>query len=149
MTLATDLINLRKRVADAVKLGVVGEDSKDIYEATLIQILNEAERGRIRCTQLVQDFERKKAQAEAQANTYSQISSIVYNIINGFVISAEKGIREEAELANERGEPVEPASVAAKAKLKIEEEKKAEEQESKPEEEPKRKRTRRTTRKRR
>ena len=104
MSMANDLINLRKRVSDAVKLGVVDEADKSIYEATLIQILNESERQRIRCVNLAEDFKRKVAQSEAQASAYSQISSIIYNVINGFVVLAEKGQAEEAQRLEERAE---------------------------------------------
>jgi hypothetical protein len=95
--MATDLVNLRKRVSDAVRLGVVDDANKEIYEATLIQILNESERQRIRCSNLVEEFKRKAAQAEAQASAYSQVSSIIYNVINGYVLLAEKSQREEEE----------------------------------------------------
>ena len=97
MTMATDLVNLRKRVSDAVRLGVVDDANKEIYEATLIQILNESERQRIRCSNLVEEFKRKAAQAEAQASAYSQVSSIIYNVINGYVLLAEKANQEEEE----------------------------------------------------
>jgi hypothetical protein len=108
MSIATDLVKLRKRVSDAVRAGVVEEADHGIYEATLIQILNESERQRVRCSNLVDEFKRKAAQAEAQASAYSQVSSIIYNVINGYVLLAEKSQREEEDRAQERKETVGP-----------------------------------------
>jgi hypothetical protein len=85
-----ELVNLRKRIADAVRLGVVPEDGKAIFETTLIQVMNDAERNRQRCLQVAEDSRRRMTQAEAQASAFSQISSIVYAIVNGFVVAAER-----------------------------------------------------------
>jgi hypothetical protein len=116
--MSNDLINLRKRVADAAMLGVVGEESKPIYEATLIQIMNEAERQRMRCNSLAEEFKRKVAQAEAQANAFSQMYSIIYNVINGFVLSAEKAQEEEDGREEEQAEAVEEEEVEEKPRTR-------------------------------
>lgn len=90
MSTGETLINLRKRVMDAVKFGVLDEKSKDFFEASLIQIMNEAERNRLKCDSLCEQYKRQAAQAEAQSSAYSQLGSIVYAVLNGFVTSAEK-----------------------------------------------------------
>jgi len=138
MSMSVDLINLRKRVADATRLGVVSDENKSIYEATLIQILNESERQRLRCHNMIEDFKRKAAQAEAQANAYSQMSSIIYNVINGFVQLAEKGQAEEAEAKEEK-------EMLKQAEIVVEKQK----PEAEPEPAPKKKTTRKATRRKR
>ena len=99
-----NLNDLRKKVAEAVKFGILNEDSKSLYEATLIQIINEAEMGRQRCINLCEQYKRQAAAAEAQAGAYSQMGSVVFSILNGFVSKAEKNIEEEQELKNEKEE---------------------------------------------
>lgn len=91
---AEKIIRLRKRVLDAVKVGVLDQESKPFYEATLIQILNEAERNRQKCMSIMDDHKKKIIQAEAQANAYSQISSVLYNVLNGFVEVQERALAE-------------------------------------------------------
>ena len=83
------LMNLRKRAADALKAGLVDENGKGLLETVLIQICNEAEKNRQRCNQLALDAKRQVAMAEAQANAFSQIQSVVYAVFNGFVNAAE------------------------------------------------------------
>jgi hypothetical protein len=101
MGYADDLIRLRKRVVDALSLGVVDDNSKDLYEATLIQVMNEAEKQRQVCVARAEDMRRQAAVADGQSHAFSQMSSIVYSVINGFVGAAERQKREEQEFAAE------------------------------------------------
>ena len=94
MSYAEDLLKLRQRVADAVSKGVVGEEGKDFFEATLIQIMNDAERNRQNCVTSAENLRRQAATMDGQANGFSSVSSIIYNVINGFVDAAD---RDEAE----------------------------------------------------
>lgn len=96
------LNNIKQRVDVALKLGILDEKSRGLYESTLIQIMNDAERQRIRCNQLASDFKTKAAQAEAQANAYSQMSSVVWAVLNGFVNAAEQNNEEIKELKEEK-----------------------------------------------
>jgi hypothetical protein len=89
------LANLRRKMLDAVKLGMVNQDSSGMLETVLIQIVNEAERSKQRCDQLNQDYKRQAAQAEAQANAYSQIQSVVFAVLNGFVNAAQTALEAE------------------------------------------------------
>ncbi len=99
MTFSEDITKLRRRLLDAVSHGIIKSDSKDIYEATLIQVLNEAERQRQRCVTQADTLRRQAAVADGQASAYSAIGSIVFNVLNGFVDAAERASREEKERA--------------------------------------------------
>lgn len=102
MAYADDLIKLRKKIADAIAIGVVDDGSKDLYEATLIQVMNEAERQRQTCVGRAEDLRRQAAIADGQSAAFSQVSSIIYNIINGYIVVAEKQKREELEAQVEK-----------------------------------------------
>lgn len=104
MSYSDDLVKLRKRVLDAVSVGIVDNNLKDFYEATLLQIMNEAERQRQICVNRAEDLRKQAAIADGQASAYSQISSIVYNVLNSYILLQEKTIREEQERAKEKEE---------------------------------------------
>jgi hypothetical protein len=103
-TLAEEVVRLRKRFAEAVKAGVVHGVGKENVEAILIQVLNEAEKNKQQCTLQVDSLKRQLAQIEGQVSAFSSMASVVYNVINGFVIAAE---REEAERARQEAEEAE------------------------------------------
>lgn len=44
MSYADDLVKLRKRLTDAISVGLVDPSHKDFFEASLIQIMNDAEK---------------------------------------------------------------------------------------------------------
>lgn len=104
MGYSDDLVRLRKRMLDALGLGVVDGTSKDLYEATLIQVMNEAEKQRQTCVARAEDMRRQAAIADGQAHAFSQTGSIVYNVLNGFINAAERQKREEQEFAAEDAE---------------------------------------------
>lgn len=101
MSYAEDILKLRKRVQDAVARGVVTNDGKDFLEATMIQIMNDAERNRQNCVSQADNLRKQAAQFDGQAGAFASMSSIVYNVLNGFVTIAE---RDEAERAAEEEE---------------------------------------------
>ena len=94
MAFGEDIIKLRQRVQDAIKKGVVSQDGKEIFEATLIQIMNDSERNRQNCLTQAENLRRQASVFDGQAGAFASVSSIVYNVLNGFVTAAE---REEAE----------------------------------------------------
>jgi CHASE3 domain sensor protein len=104
MSYAEDILKLRKRVQDAVSKGVVTDDGKDFLEASLIQIMNDAERNRQNCLTQADNLRRQAAQFDGQAGAFASVSSIVYNVINGFVIVAERDEEERAAEAAEKAE---------------------------------------------
>lgn len=101
MAYSDDLVKLRKRMLDALNFGVVDESLKDFYEATLIQIMNESERQRQACVTRAEELRRQAAVADGQANAFIQVNSIVYNVLNSYILAAEKSKREELERAEE------------------------------------------------
>lgn len=115
MAYAEDLVKLRKRMLDAVAAGVVNGDIKDFYEATLLQIMNEAERQRQACISRAEDLRRQAAIADGQSSAFTQVSSIVYSVLNGYIVAAERQQREEAEYAAEQAEKEAGKSAALEA----------------------------------
>ncbi|NJO18689.1 MAG: hypothetical protein HC877_24075 [Thioploca sp.] len=110
------LFKLRRRMLDAVKLEVIDEKSKDIYEQTLLQIMNEAERQRIRCLNLSNEYRMKADGARSQAAGFETMISVVYSILNGLVSKAEADEREIEELKDSEEESEELIIRPKKAK---------------------------------
>lgn len=104
MGFAEDIIKLRQRVQDAARKGVVSPDGKDILEAALIQVMNEAERNRQNCLVNAENLRKQAATFEGQAGAFASVTSIVYNVINGYVMIAEKDEAERAAEAAEKAE---------------------------------------------
>lgn len=102
MSYAEDILKLRKRMQDAVLKGVVADDGKDFLEATLIQIMNDAERNRQNCVTQADNLRKQAAQFEGQAGAFASVSSIVYNVLNGFVAAVERDEAERAAMAAEK-----------------------------------------------
>lgn len=98
MSYAEDILKLRKRVADAVAKGIVGPDGKDFLEATLIQVMNDAEKNRQNCVTQAENLRRQAGVFDGQAGAFSSVVSIVYNVLNGFVLVAEKEDEERLKL---------------------------------------------------
>ncbi len=90
-----NLALLRDVVAAARKLDVIPEEGADIYEATLIQIANKAESERLQCLRVVEEHRHHMARAESQATALSQVVSIVYAVVNGYVEAAKRAVMEE------------------------------------------------------
>jgi activator of 2-hydroxyglutaryl-CoA dehydratase len=95
MSHAEQIIKLRKRVLDAVSNGIVDHNLKDFYEATLLQILNESERHRQKCVAQAEALRKQAAVVDGQASAYSAMGSIIYDVLNSYVLQEEKAKREE------------------------------------------------------
>ncbi len=106
MSYAEDILKLRKRVNDAAIKGVVPSDGKSILEATLIQIMNEAEKNRQNCLTNAENLRKQASTFEGQAGAFASVSSIVFNVINGFVTIAERDEEERANKEKLRNEEV-------------------------------------------
>lgn len=98
-----DLVKLRTRMVDAVKAGVVGDDA-DTYRMTLLQILNEAENKRRKSQDAIDNLQGMIKVSEGQIDAYSQIGSIIYAILDGYVKLAEKAAAEEAAIKKEKAD---------------------------------------------
>lgn len=95
MSYAEEVLKIRKLINEAVRGGVVGEDNQNIYEATLLQIMNEAERHRQEYLAQAEMLRKQAERAEGQASAFSAMSSVIYSVINGYVLLNEKAKREE------------------------------------------------------
>ena len=113
MSFAEDIIRLRQRVGDAVKKGLVSYD-KDFFEASLIQIMNDAEKNRQNCVNQAENLRKQASLFDGQAGAFASVSSIVYNVLNGFVSAVE---RDEAARAAEEQEKLERESLDSVTKV--------------------------------
>jgi hypothetical protein len=96
-----ELVKLRRRVAEMLKLGAA---TPETYLQTIMQLFQEAERRRQICMGEAEDCLRKHQALVAQAHGFSSMSSILYNIVNGYVTLEEKRILETAEREKEQAE---------------------------------------------
>lgn len=122
MSHADEIIKLRKRVLDAVSTGVVDLNLKDFYEATLLQILNESERQRQVCVAQAESFRKQAAVADGQAAAYSAMGSIIYNVLNSYILQEERSKREEMLRAEEQKNKEEYAEALKKKQEQIDKE---------------------------
>lgn len=101
-----ELLRLRRRIGDLMRLGVA---TPDTYFQTVMQLFQEAERRRQTCMNEAEDHLRKHHALVAQAHGFSAVSSILYSIINGFASLEERRLQEMADRAKEKAEngPVE------------------------------------------
>ena len=100
------LEQIRKLLNEASRFGVI--EDKDFLDSMLTQVLVDTENKRIRCLRLAEDFKRQTLQAEAQAATYSQVSSIIHAVLSGFIQATQNKIIEESELKKDKDSGIEP-----------------------------------------
>lgn len=110
MSYGESIIKLRARVQDAVKKGLVETSGKEFFEATLIQIMNDAEKNRQNCLTQAENLRRQASVFDGQAAAFGSVSSIVFGVINGYVTVAE---RDEAERLAQEAEKAADAQEAA------------------------------------
>lgn len=116
-----DLIKLRQKMFEAFNQGLV---NKDFMEATLIQVMNEAEKNRQNCVTTADNLRKQAATVDGQAHAFASLSSIVCNVLNSFIVQAEKAKQEEVRMQEEQKEKDE-------YKKKLEEQAKEEEKTAK------------------
>lgn len=104
MSYAESIIRLRARVQDALKKGLIDNNGKDFFEATLIQIMNDAEKNRNNCLTQAENLRRQAAVFDGQAAAFGSVASIVFNVINGYVTVAEKDEEERLKAEEEKKE---------------------------------------------
>jgi hypothetical protein len=102
MSYGEEILKLRKRVADAVSHSVFNMDNKDIIEALLIQVMNDAERNRQQCISQAENLRKQASTLDGQAGAFASMGSIVYNVINGFVMKAEHSEKEAEVLKKDK-----------------------------------------------
>lgn len=116
--LQDDVLRLRKRVNDLKALGYMTEESAGTYEQTVLQTWQEADRIRQTLVSQAATLRTQAAAAEAQANAYGTMASILFNIVNRFVEAGQKRSQEEAERKAERD--AQEAEAAREAAPKVE-----------------------------
>lgn len=114
-----ELSRIRQKVIDAVSEGVVSDENRDFYEATLIQIMNDAERNRQTCLNSVDTLKRQIATLEGQAQAFSSFSSIIFNVLNGFIVQEQKNKADIARREQEL-EEIKKAQEEQNVKAKVE-----------------------------
>jgi hypothetical protein len=102
MAHAEDILKLRTRFVDAIQSGLGEKESSDLYLATLISIINDAERERVNHSFTAQKLKEQACGEEGQARAFSAIGSMVYNVVNGFISKSEQAARELQERQNEQ-----------------------------------------------
>jgi len=123
MSYGEEILKLRKRVADAVSHSVFNTDNKDIIEALLIQVMNDAERNRQQCVSQAENLRKQASTLDGQAGAFASMGSIVYNVINGFVMKAEHSQKEKEELDQDKNPEI-PGVVAEETTTKTKSKKK-------------------------
>jgi len=101
MSYADDLVKLRKRLMDAIAVGLIDPSQKDFFEASLIQMMNDAEKNKQNCLTTAENLKKQAAIAEGQAQAFSSMSSIIYNVINALIIQGERSKLDEERRAQE------------------------------------------------
>ena len=104
MSYNDDLIKIRSSVADLLNRGAITPLSKDLYEGTLVQLLNDAERNRQSCMSQADNLKRQSIMLEGQASAFAAISSMVVAVLNGFVLQALKNDEETAQVKHDNGQ---------------------------------------------
>lgn len=96
MAHADEIVKLRTRFQDALKHNLISGDAADFYQTTLLSIMNDAERKRQEHLTAAQRMMEQARVEEGQAKAFSAVSSMVYNVLNGFITKAEQALEEEA-----------------------------------------------------
>jgi len=100
-----ELLRLRKRVTDLLKLGAA---TPETFAQSILQIWQETERHRQNCMEQAEDHLRKYHALVAQAQGFAMQSSILYSVINGYATIEERKAQELADRAAEQKAVAEP-----------------------------------------
>lgn len=96
-----DLIRLRRRVGDLLRLGGL---TPETFQQTIMQLWQESEKRRQTALQEAEEHQRKYHACLSQAGAFAAQSSIMYAVINGFVVLEERRLQETAQRALEQAE---------------------------------------------
>ncbi len=112
MSYKEDLARLRNKFQEALAVGLIKEKNRDIFESTLIQIMNESEKKRQEATKRAEEHKRQASALEGQASGFAANNSIIYNVLTSYVAASIRDTEEIAELeARENvGQKTEPKS---------------------------------------
>ena len=107
-----ELVRLRKRVNDLLKLGAA---TPETFAQTMMQLWQEGERRRQACMQEADEHLRKYHALVAQAHGFAAQSSILYSVINGYATLEERRVQEMIEREKETIEKEKAQEEARKA----------------------------------
>jgi len=110
-----DLLRLRKRLMDLQAVGVLEDSQHGLYQQTILQLWQEAERRRQTCMSQAETLRMQASAAEAQAHAFSAMSSMMYAVVNGYIELEEKRVREEKERQAEKAADEPPVEVQEEA----------------------------------
>ena len=102
MSYSDDILKMRNRMADAFAVGLFSDENKSAVETMLIQIMNDCEKNRQACVANAESHRRQAGVADGQAQGFASMSSVIYGVINGYVMKAEQAAAEEAARAAEQ-----------------------------------------------
>lgn len=94
MNEADDFLRVRTRLLDLQRTGLLNPEAFPTYQQTILQIWQESERRRVTLMNHAATLRTQAAAAEAQANAFTSMASILYNVINGYVELEQKRIHE-------------------------------------------------------
>jgi hypothetical protein len=106
-----NLLELRQKFNEAINHDVYGRDSNNTL-ATLIQILNEAERMTQQCLTQAENLRRQAKEAEGKAEAFKIIPSIIQSVVGGYINLAKKDAEELAETRRQEAEDAEEVEEA-------------------------------------
>lgn len=109
---------LRGLVKEAVQFDVIDGYNAPIYEATLIQVLNEAEKKRQKLIALAADYREKAVSAESKAHGFAAMGSVLDAVVRGFVAQGKKAVKEEEDRKLDEAEREEEAVIPEDPKPK-------------------------------
>jgi len=91
----SDLVRLRQRFLDLQKLGSLTPETFGLFQQSFLEVYHEAERRKQSCQGRANDLRRQAAAADAEANAFSVMSSILYNIVDGHIGMEKRRLAEE------------------------------------------------------
>jgi len=106
MGINEDIIELRQKMADAIKMDLFEDETGNFVQVSLISIMREAEKKRQACSKQAEHFRRQAVNAEGQAAAYGTISSIVNAVFRSQVNVEERNRIEEAAFDAEESDQV-------------------------------------------
>lgn len=129
-TFAEDLAKIRAKMIDLNRLEVLNHQNfREMYQATLIEILADVERKRKDAVSGMDHLRKQMAVMEGQMMALDQMGAIMYGILDGYVRQQEKALREdeeqkrlraEAQAAEAQSEPPKPSPTQEQAPAKKE-----------------------------
>lgn len=108
-----DLLQLRKRLLDLQRSQSLTPEAFGLYQQTILQLHQEADKRKQSCMQQAQTLRAQAAAVESQGHAFSSMASILFSVVNGYILLEEKRAAEEQAREQERKETAEPEPLPA------------------------------------